>query len=174
MSTKIYFIGSAPKSDEALKNFQDWRIPYLQSIKKELPDVEMLDFNDVDESIGPYNLFGHDCHLIKNAHVVVANAESKIGAGTAMEMLIAKYFQKPLITVLPKDTYHRRSNVTSGGKNIKDWIHPFIFCVSDEIVEVATVIAELIKKYIQNNKSPVKDITIINQAIEKYQNFIHN
>lgn len=80
-----------------------------------------------------------------------------------MELVIAKHFKKPVITVMPKKSYHRRSNVTFQGKFfVEDWMHPFIHTFSDFIVENVAGI-EGIKDRIFN--VPAKDISIVEKAI---------
>lgn len=95
--------------------------------------------------------------------MVVINAGEKIGAGTAMEMVAAKYFKKPVITVLPKNTHHRRSNVVFHGKSVEDWIHPFIWAFSDFIVESVEEVKGIENKL---RTAEIKDISVIDQAIE--------
>jgi hypothetical protein len=80
-----------------------------------------------------------------------------------MEMVIAKYFKKPVITVMPKNSYHRRPNMTFQGKYfVEDWMHPFIHTFSDFIVENVAEIEEIKDKLFS---LPIKDISIIDHAI---------
>ena len=76
-----------------------------------------------------------DCNFIKNCDLVIVNAEEKLGVGTSQEMVIAKYFKKPVITIIPKGSHHRKKDVDFHGKIISDWIHPFIHSFSDLIFE---------------------------------------
>jgi len=113
-------------------------------------------------------VFGHDCKHIKNSDLVIVDAREKIGAGTAQEMLIAKYFKKPVITVLPKDTHHRRTNFEINRKIVEDWIHPFIHSTSDVIIENYKDLSEWVRKCMEG-KVKVKDISIIDKSIEYYE-----
>ena len=99
-----------------------------------------------------------DCQHIKNSDLVIVNAESQLGVGTSQEMLIAKYFKKPVVTILPKDTYHRKSNIAINNKLIADWIHPFIFSTSDFILENINEINNIKEKIFT---SEIKDISIL-------------
>jgi hypothetical protein len=81
-----------------------------------------------------------------------------------MELPVAKYFSVPIITVLPKDSHHRRSNVVFRGTLVEDWIHPFVYAFSDKIVEN---IDEVDGKMIQSLKVHPKDLTIIDEAIAR-------
>ncbi len=81
-----------------------------------------------------------------------------------MEMVIAKHFKKGVITVLPKDSYHRRSNMTFRDTHfVEDWTHPFVHTFSDFIVESIEEV-EQIKEQLLN--ATFKDISIIDQAVQ--------
>jgi len=162
---KIYLAGKVPKGDKVAAGFDDWRARYSQIIKTIFTDAEFIDpYNrDVDENDFLY-IVGNDSKHIKDAEFTIVNAENKLGAGTAMELVIAKYLKKPIITVLPKNSHHRRSNVVFHGKNITDWIHPFIHTFSDFIIEDIREL-ENIKDQILQAKN-IKDISIIDQAIK--------
>ena len=127
-------------------------------------DAQIIDPYDPDLDEGDFlQVVGQDFGYIKRASLIVVNAEEKIGAGTAMEMVTAKYFKKPVITVIPKDTHHRRSNVVFHGKLVDDWIHPFIWHFSDIVVESVDEIEDIKKKL---ESTEIKGISIIDEAIE--------
>lgn len=160
---KIYLAGSVPKGAEEEKEFRHWRLDYKKILEKFL-DAEFImpDSGDMDES-DFLLIVGKDSRSIKLSDLVIVNAEEKLGAGTSMEMVIAKHFKKPVVTVMPKNSHHRRPNMTFQGKFfVADWMHPFINTFSDFIVENVSEI-ERIKDQIFN--SPIKDISIINQAV---------
>ena len=167
---KIYLAGSVPKGDEEAKDYIDWRKEYFKTISQNINDVELLDANDFYILEGNSEaLFGAECSHIKKSDLVIVNAETKLGAGTAMELVIAKYFRKPVITVLPKNSDHRRSNLIFRGKEVKEWIHPFIDTFSDVIIEKIFEIknaVELIKK------QKIKGISVIDEAIQYTQTIL--
>lgn len=167
---KIYLAGSVPKGDQEAKAFKDWRKEYGDVIKKTV--LNSSSFNPVifahleGDSLA---VTGADCLNIKDADLVIVNSEQKLGAGTAMELVVAKYLNKPVITVLPKNTHHRRSNVQFEGKLVKDWIHPFIETFSDIVIES---ISELDKAMKFISKHKIKNITIIDEAIQYAENIL--
>ena len=86
-----------------------------------------------------------------------------------MEMVIAKYFRKPVVTVLPKNTHHRRANLTFQGKYfVEDWIHPFIHTFSGFVVESVEDIANIKDNILT---AEIKDITIVDKAIGHRETF---
>lgn len=154
---KIFLAGKIPKGkeDKDSKNFAESIIPHIKLKGAEFIKGEK---RDLDES-GRH---------IKNSDIVIVDAREKLGAGTAQEMLIAKYFGKPVITILPKNTHHRRTNFEFVGKVIADWIHPFIYSTSDIIVESEKELESAIAK-VTNGKVKIKNISIIDDSI-KYLN----
>ncbi|MFA6354109.1 MAG: hypothetical protein WCX12_00245 [Candidatus Paceibacterota bacterium] len=168
MSVKITLLGSLPKGDEARKQFKDWKIEYEEKIRATIPNSNFLHGDLVSDTIGPELVVGHDLWLIKNSDIIVVNASSKIGAGTAQEILYAKYCKKPVVSVLPKNTHHRRSNVVFQGTAIEDWIHPFIFVSSDYIAETLEDAANWIALFIKT-PTPVKGITIFEEVTKQFE-----
>ncbi len=162
---KIYLAGNVPKGKKEADNFKNWRLDYAEIIKKDF-DAEFIDpFDRVVYEDDFFGVFGFDCELIKNSDVVVVNAETQMGAGTSQEMVIAKYFNKPVIAVLPKDSHHRRTNIQIKDAIIEDWIHPFVFSMSDFILEDISEIKS-IKDGLANNQ--IKGISVIDESINHY------
>ena len=161
---KIYLAGTVPKGDKEAETFDNWRQLFKAELSKYFVDAEFFDHSKIKADESDYKgIVGLDCSLIKKSDLVVVNAALHLGVGTSQEMVIAKYFRKPVITVLPKNTPHRRNNLVFHGKLIEDWIHPFIHTFSDVIIET---IAE-IKKY-RKLDFPIKDMSIIDRCIEHY------
>jgi hypothetical protein len=172
MKFKIFLAGSVPKGDSERKQWTDWKTDY-KKILSQFDNLEFLDGDTWKDDTKPFLLFGHAVNLIKTADIVIVNAEKKIGngigVGTAQEIIVAKYFSRPVITVLPKNTHHRRSNIEFNGTMISDWISPFLLSTSDLVVETIDGSLRWIKEYIENPKSKkIKDINIIDDAIEAY------
>lgn len=167
---KVYLAGSIPKGDKEKEKSTDWRKEFKEKLSA-IEGVEFLDPRDMTEfTEKPHITFGGDCMLIKKSDLIVVFAGEKLGTGTSQEMLIAKYLKKPVITILPKDTHHRRSNIVFEGNLVKEWIHPFIFSTSDLIVERAEDAISWIKEYIINpNSKNIKDITIVDKSITNFE-----
>ena len=91
---KIALLGSIPKGDDIRKVWIDWKDEYKQTIRKALPEVEFVDGDAISDNAGAEMVVGHDLSMIKNSDLCVDDARTKIGAGTAQEMIIAKYMKK--------------------------------------------------------------------------------
>ena len=165
---KIALLGSIPKGDEERKNWTDWKAEYVEKINKIIPQAKFLHGDLISDNVGPDLVVGHDLWIIKNSDIVIVHATSKIGAGTAQEMVLTKYFQKPLISIVPKNTHHRRTDVVFHGANIEDWIHPFIYVASDFVAENIEEGIEWIKRFLKNlNK--VKTISVFDEKISLFE-----
>ncbi|MEK7618150.1 MAG: hypothetical protein AAB410_03310 [Patescibacteria group bacterium] len=160
---KIYLAGNVPKGADEERDFRNWRLAYKEILEK-IFDAEFLlpNAGDIDEN-DFLLIVGKDSSSIKSSDLVIVNAEEKLGAGTAMEMVIAKYFKKPVITVMPKNSHHRRTNVLFQGKYlVEDWMHPFIHTFSDFIVDSVDDIGNIKSEL---SGAAIKDISIIDKAI---------
>lgn len=167
---KIALLGSLPKGDKTRLGWKDWKQDYIKTISKLIPDASFIHGDLISDNIGPELVVGHDLWLIKNSDIIVVNAESKIGAGTAQEMIMAKLFERPVFSVLPKDSHHRKSNIAMGGVEIEDWIHPFIFCSSDFIAENTKDLCIKINDYLKNKKScEIKTIGNMSNLVHKFE-----
>jgi hypothetical protein len=164
----IYLAGKVLKGSE-IGTAQDWRKEYYEVISQ-AGNFDFLspDDPDLDENF-PELVFGHDCYQVRECDIVVVNASSKLGVGTAQEMLIAKYFGKPVLVVLPKDTHHRRSNLDMHGRTVADWIHPFIFTTADVVVDSLHELSLYLKENVGGLRSrQVKSLGVIDETIERY------
>lgn len=172
MKFKIALLGSIPKGDDARNEWIDWKTDY-KKVLLQLENVEFVDGDAWKDETKPFLLFGHDLNMIKTSDIVIVNAEKKIGrgigVGTAQEIMVAKYFSKPVITILPKNTHHRRSDIVFDGTLISDWISPFLLSTSDLVVETIRESLSWIKEYVEHPKNKkIKNIRIIDDAIVAY------
>ena len=152
------------------ENWKDWKVEYKEKLSQ-IPNVKIIDGDTWKDETKPLQLVGHDASLIKTADIVIVDSKKKLGAGTAQEMVIAKYFSRPVISIIPKDTHHRRTNIVFDGTEIDDWIHPFLLTFSDLVVENIDDCIEWIKEFSKNPESKkIKDIAIIDEAINSYLN----
>jgi len=161
---KIYLAGFVPKGDKEAKIHIDWRSEFINHLTK-IVDAEFIDPRDrgranFDEG-DPFAVFALDCKRVRQSDLILVNGDS-LSVGGAQEILIAKYFKKPVIVVLPKNTVHRRTNLNFGNKVIEDWIHPFIHSTCDLMVEsIEELTAQDLKKVFKNPKT----IKLIDEAV---------
>lgn len=168
---KIALLGSIPKGDDIRNEWVDWKDEYKQVIHEATPDAQFIDGDAISDNAGPEMVVGHDLAMIKQADLCVVDAKSKIGAGTAQEIVVAKHFKKPVVIVIPKDTHHRKANVTFHGVTMKDWIHPFLYISCDYVAKSPRDAARWIANYATTNQgdSQIKDFSVFEHAIEYYE-----
>ncbi len=165
---KIALLGSIPKGDEARKNWIDWKTEYTEKITRAIPQAQFLHGDLISDNVGPELVVGHDLWLIKNADIVIVHAISKIGAGTAQEIVLAKSFNKPVISIVPKDTHHRKSYVVFHNVTIEDWIHPFIAVSSDYVAQDIEEGITWIQDYLLHPKE-IKTMAVFDKAISSFE-----
>lgn len=129
---------------------QGWRSSYIQEISKRVKNVQFIDplVRDVDES-DYLAIVRHDTKLIGNSDIIVVNANIQFALGVPMELVIAKYFGKLVISVVNEESPYYRKEYRSGLKRqaIKDWVHPWLHTFSDYIVKSPSDVAEIVNKY---------------------------
>ncbi|MEX2008126.1 MAG: hypothetical protein WD850_01385 [Candidatus Spechtbacterales bacterium] len=167
---KIVLLGKLPKGDEARQSFVDWKKEFVDAIEAALPNASLLNGDLIRDDVGSELVVGHDLWMVKNADVVVVDAREKIGAGTAQEMVMAKYFKKPIVAVIPPDTPHRRSNLAFDGTVVEDWVHPFLEVSSDYVADDIEDAVVYLKKFSQGEiESEVKDISVFDNTIAMFE-----
>lgn len=165
----IYPAGGVQKGkDDAGK--VSWTEEDMEVFRKKIGpvDVHFIDprfRNDsLDDSVA---VFGRDLMAVRISDFVVVDARQKRGIGVGQEMLFAKMNKVPVITVAPKNGHYQKGNVNILGQDVKDFVHPFLFCTSDVIVENFEQAAEWIKGFLEK-PGAVKDISITEEAIKQY------
>jgi hypothetical protein len=167
---KIVLLGSIPKGDDVRRDWNDWKIAYMETIKKVVPDATFIHGDAISDNAGPEMVVGHDLTQIKQADICVVDAQAKIGAGTAQEIVIAKHLKKPVVIVIPKDTHHRKTNITFHDVPLEDWIHPFLYVSTDYVAESIEDAARWVGEYARSDpKIQVKDLSVFEQAIDHYE-----
>jgi hypothetical protein len=164
---KIYLSGRIPIGNE-LGVDPHWREKYIIQLKKLIPNAIFLDpsFRTINESDSTA-VFGHDLFLIKQADLVFINAELPVGLGTAQEMIIAKYFQKPIISISPRGSYYSPLNSRINGRKASGWRHPFLNTLSDWIIRDIKELKPILERKLKNKKIPQWK-SFIKKAIEYY------
>lgn len=161
----IYLAGFVLKGDEEAKRHIDWRAKFIKRVSM-LTNAEFIDprergDKDFDEG-NPMSVFSKDCKHIKSSDLLLVNGDN-LGVGSAQEILIAKYLKKHVIVVIPKNSLHRRTNIVFENKTIKDWIHPFLYCTCDLLIDDIEKLTKAKLEHVMS-KQP-KDLRLIDEAI---------
>jgi len=164
---KIYLAGRIPIGNEVGVD-PLWRERYRQMLEKFIPRVVIFDpaYRNIDEE-DAIAIFGHDLFLIKESDLMLVNAEIPIGLGTAQEMVIAKYFQKPVVSVSPRGSYYSPFKEKINGQKVSNWRHPFLYVFSDWILEDVKEIKYVLTEKLKNKKMQ-KWKTFMSRPIQYY------
>ncbi|MDD2786038.1 MAG: hypothetical protein PHS79_04065 [Patescibacteria group bacterium] len=169
---KVYIAGKV--SPNSVFGRHDWRAGFCAKLS-EFSGLEIVNL-DPTQSDENFNLdesnamlvFGRDCFMINAADLVIVNLTDDISVGGSQEMLIAKYFRKPLIGIAPKGGKFNKSETEIRGRVFTDWVHPFVAVPCDAIVEDVEGAAEHLKSFAIKMDEPVKDISILDESMAYY------
>jgi hypothetical protein len=167
---KIYIAGKVSK--ESCFGTHYWRDEVCRQLEEKI-GITLLNL-DPTKSNPNYHLdennsqlkFGRDSFMIKFADIVVVYLSDDISVGGSQEMLISKYFKKPLIGIVKSGGKFKRDKELYG-RLYKNWTHAFVKMTCDYIVEDTDEAAQVIKEYL-SLKPKIKDISVIDQSIEYY------
>ena len=179
-SLRIYIAGKV--SPHSVFGKHDWRDDFCKELsKKSGLIIKNLDPTKSDEDFylneKDYMLiFGRDCFMIQLADIVIVNLTDDISVGGSQEMLIAKYFKKPLIGIAPLGGKFRKESKEIRGEEYNDYTDPFVFVPCDVIVNNIDEAAEVMKKLFSEEQGKIKDIKdlgIIDDALSYYKKEHH-
>jgi nucleoside 2-deoxyribosyltransferase len=119
---KIALLGSIPKGDDVRQGWVDWKTAYTRAIRRRIPDAEFLHGDGISDNAGAELVVGHDLSQIQQSDICVVDGSRKVGAGTAQEIVVAKYLRKPVVTVIPKNSHHRKTNIVFHGVKMDGFI----------------------------------------------------
>ncbi len=169
---KVYVAGKV--SPNSVFGRHDWRGGFCAKLA-ELSGLEIVNL-DPTQSRGDFDLdendakliLGRDCFMINSADLVIVNLTDDISVGGSQEMLIAKYYCKPLVGIAPKGGKFNKTETEIRGKMFRDWVHPFVAVPCDVVVEDIEGAAEYIKSFSARAAELVKDISILDKASAYY------
>lgn len=172
---KVYIAGKI--SPSSVFGTHDWRDNFCANLSEKSglkivnldPTKSQSEFN-LDENDSEL-IFGRDCFMIKSSDLVIVYLTDDISVGGSQEMLLAKYYNKPLIGIAPQDGKFNRKEKEILGKVYKNWIHPFVKITCDIVVEDISDAAIFIKEFFLSPEqtSTVKDMSIIDNSVNYYE-----
>ncbi|MEK7105227.1 MAG: hypothetical protein AAB865_00885 [Patescibacteria group bacterium] len=146
MKLNLYIAGKVSK--DSVFQTSDWRTSFCDALSNKAG----IDFVNLDptkkESPEPWDaqyVFGSDCLSIQKADLVVAHLTDDISVGGSQEMVIAKYFSKPLFAIAPWGGKFRKVEAEVYGKMHSNFVHPFVGPCCDRIANDIDELADQIK-----------------------------
>lgn len=163
---KTYVAGRV--SNNSVFGTHDWRDNFLNELS-ELSDLKFINLDPVkkkDIYENPETVFGGDVYLISQSEVVVVFLTDDVGLGASQEILIAKYYDKPVIGLAPKGGKFNGRTKKIGNIEIKDYKHPFVFSTCDVVCGDVQEVAKALKNL---NKIEPMGIDLLDKAAQKYE-----
>lgn len=115
-----------------------WREEYFNKISYELKNIEYIG-PEIENQNDAYDqdVVRRDIVSIERSDMIIMNATIPFVFGGPMELILAKYFNKPVITILDKDMpFYRKYNE-----------HPWLNLFSDFKVHSISEAIEIIRRY---------------------------
>jgi hypothetical protein len=98
-----------------------------------------IDFLNPDDPVVSLDdhlaLFGRDMFQIKTSDAVVIDARERRGIGIGVELLAAKHFVKPVIAILPPNSYYRQDSLDYRGSTAAKYVHPHLASLLDAYLD---------------------------------------
>jgi hypothetical protein len=167
----IYLAGKIAKAHEEEKS-TCWTRENLEEIRAHLPDFEILFLNPAirsDDLSDQMSVFGRDIVQVTCSDLVFADVRDRRGLGVGAEMMWAKVHKIPLITWAPKDSHYNKSETTLLDVKVKDWVHPFVFALSDLIAQNLSEASNFIRRVMLDSSLAIKGIDYIESAMHHYK-----
>ncbi len=136
-SISIYLAGNIQKGHEKESQIY-WTSDDQEFLVGNLKDIDVSLLNPAireDDLSDQHAVFGRDMMQVFCSDLVFVDARERRGLGVGAEMMWAKMNSIPVLTLASKDSHYCKSEVELLGKKVEGWIHPFVFSLSDCIVE---------------------------------------
>jgi hypothetical protein len=99
--------------------------------------------------------FGRDLLQVFCSDAVLVDARDRRGIGVGAEMAFAKMHSIPVVAICPVGSHYNRGEFTFLGQRLEGWVHPFVFGLSDAIVEtVADGARWLVDRFADGRRQP--------------------
>lgn len=145
---RIYLSGSIKKGASDPRSEVDFWNEEDELLIKEKLVAECILLNPAKSSISRNDYFvnyGCDLYLVGSADVVIADFRSSKGIGVGAELMYAQTLGIPVIGWMPPTSYYYRERLEDVyGEDLEDWIHPFVYGLSDFLVASIEGACELI------------------------------
>lgn len=142
---KLYVAGKVSK--ESVFGTHHWRDEFCAKLE-ELSGItlENIDPTKLEGDQGNYKLvFAECCRMIKQADCMIVYLSDDISIGGSQEILIAKYFNKPVIGLAPLGGKFNGSTKQYFGQTVENYQDPFVFSTCDVVVTTVEEAAEALK-----------------------------
>jgi len=163
---KVYVAGKISK--HSVFGTHDWRDNFCKELSR-LSGKKILNLDPTKTEANQSNpkmVFGCDSYLISICDVLVAYLSDDISIGGSQEILIAKYFKKPVIGLAPLGGKFNGADKEYFGKVVKNYKDPFVFTTCDVVCRDINEVAASLKNL---ENIDIKDLNIIIECLNYYK-----
>ena len=168
----MYLAGSIKKGDTDTKKTSYWSDDDEKSIIACFGNE--FEVNILNPATFPirrsdsFGNFGADMYLVNKSDFLLVDARDKKGLGIGAEMVVAKYYNIPVICLCAYDSYYKKRFLPNVyGEDLHNWTHPFIIGLSDFIADTIEDAVTWIKNHIVTPQ-PIKGMAIIDESIKYF------
>jgi hypothetical protein len=169
-SFSIYLAGNIKKGKED-EHKEVWTPADQQLLQKNLPDLNLIFLDPSyrsDDLSDQVSVFGRDLFQVSSSQLVLVDGRAQKGLGVGAEMMFAKCHRIPVIVWLPRDSHYQRPWIQLLGQEVADWIHPFIFNLSDYLAPTLEDAALWIHNELLPGNVAIKGLECTQEAIAHY------
>ncbi len=162
---KVYVAGKISK--DSVFGTHDWRDNFCAKLEK-LSGLELENLDPTKIGTDQNNsllVFGGDSYLISQSNVLIVYLSDDISIGGSQEILIAKYFNIPVIGLARHGGKFNGADKEYFGRTVKNYKDPFVFTTCDIVCKTIEEVANALKNI--SDIQP-KTLDIIPQSIEYY------
>ncbi len=162
---RVYVAGKV--SSNSVFGTHDWRDGFCKELE-ELSGMDLVNFDptktDIDQS-NTETVFEGVAYMISQVDVLICYFSDDISVGGSQEVLIAKYFNKPVIGLAPAGGKFNGSTKKYFGKIVNNYKDPFVFSTCDIVCADINEVAEALKRV---SSIQPKDIDLIGELSSKF------
>lgn len=177
---KVYVYIAGKVSSDSTFGTSDWRDGFCRELENKtglqvinLDPTKGGDDFDLDQNNADL-IVGRNSFMIKKADVVVVYLSDDISVGGSEEMLIAKYYKKPLIGLAPQGGKFNKGEKELIGRKYLNYIDPYVRISCDYVAGDIDETAKCLKKIVSGELKAPKDLSVFNEAIEYYERNHHS
>lgn len=168
----IYLAGNIRKGS-ADQTEQAWDQSEKQALKEALGSLNVIFLDPSsrsDDLSDQESVFGRDMLQVFSSDLILVDARGKRGLGVGAEMMFAKLQGIPVVSWVPRESHYHRSKLEGFlGQDVEDWVHPFIFNLSDYVAHsIEEAAAWICEEYNIERKDPYESEGEILDAMQYY------
>lgn len=167
----IYLAGTIKKGHEKSDETY-WTDEEMAVIQKFLPKYDVSFLNPAfrkDDLSDQFSVFGRDMLQVFTSNFVFVDARDRRGLGVGAEMMWAKVNKIPVVTWAPRNSHYRKDKASILDMEVSKYVHPFVECLSDKIVENIAEGAHWIDFVMASPDFEIKGMQTIGHAMEYYK-----